>query len=175
MKSMLVILLVLLCGAAVAQTGATIPGIPIPNLPTQLGKPLNAWVPISKNGITYKIDINDIAANKLDTAFVRGDSLYVVKNGVVKGATLPTNSGSVPPAANNAFEDAFTGAANSYNLAHMPIAGTVKLYVNGVKIPPEAYTVSGNTVLVNTAFLSFTLSVNDRIDITYNSTFQISS
>jgi len=163
MKNILIILMLVICAGVKAQ----INGVPIPNLPTQIGKPANAWLLISKGGpTTYKIDINDIASNKLDTVFVRNDSLYNVKNGVVSKGT-PISSG-VP----SNYEDAFTGASNSYNTSHIPIAGTAKIFINGVKIPPETYTVSSNNVLINTALLSFSLSGQDRIDITYQSSFQ---
>jgi hypothetical protein len=93
---------------------------------------------------------------------------YKGKNIRLSGGSTTTTTGSNA----NSFEDAFTGASNSYNVGKTPIAGTVKVFVNGVKLPADSYSVTGNTVLVNTSVLSFTLSVQDRVDINYQSTFQ---
>jgi hypothetical protein len=83
----IVFLVLLLTGSLLIK--AQVSGVPIPSLPTQIGKPPNAWIPISKGNITYKVDINDIASNKLDTVFTRNDSLIVVKGNQVKGTPLP--------------------------------------------------------------------------------------
>lgn len=96
---------------------------------------------------------------------------YNPHTGTVDTVNRAGSGGIVAYTPSNAFEDAFTGATNSYNIGKTPVAGTVNVFVNGVKLPKESYSVNGNNVLVNTAALSFTLSNADRIDINYQSFF----
>lgn len=88
MKNLLTILFIISAFAASAQ----ITGVPIAQLPTQIGKPANGWMPISIGGVTKKLDINSVAGNKLDTFYVHNDTLFGAKAGVVFYNIIPKNA-----------------------------------------------------------------------------------
>lgn len=171
MKTYLILFFLIAFGL-IAQGQQTVPSISITGLPTKIIRPASGWVLIDVSGVSYKMDVNLVAYNKLDTAYISNDSFYTIKNGVKRAQKFSVGSTGTVTGVGNMFEDAFTGLTNSYNLGHQPVVGTVKVFINGVKIPAEAYSVTSNNVLLNTSALSFTLSSADRIDITYNSTFQ---
>jgi len=55
--------------------------IPISNLPNTVN-PVGAYVPVARNGFNYKLLVDSIAAGKLDSVKVSGDTLYSYKRGV---------------------------------------------------------------------------------------------
>lgn len=159
MKVLLFILSLFVCTCALAQA------VPISALPTQATPPKAMWLAGVVDGQTRKIDVKTLP--KLDSFYMRGDTLWGTKAGRTFYSIVSAGTGN----GGFTYEDPFTGASNSFNTSHPPIAGTVKVFINGVKLPQESYAVSSNNVLINTANLSFTLSINDRVDINYQSTF----
>ena len=70
--------------AAISQTKVT-------DLPTLTGDPSGGWMLINKDGLSRKIDAANLGVKKLDSIFLRNDTLFSVKNGsIVSFNALPS-------------------------------------------------------------------------------------
>lgn len=79
------------------------------------------------------------------------------------GAGIP--GGAVEPKKNT---QTFAGSsANQWTLAKTPLAGSIVLYINGQRQPAGYYTVSVNTVLLNSSMASYATDTLDVIEIFY--------
>ncbi|WP_185963160.1 hypothetical protein, partial [Flavobacterium gawalongense] len=57
---------------------------------------------------------------------------------------------------------------STFVLSQIPSAKSkVKMFINGLRVRNSAYTLSGNTVTLDTLILGFTLLLNDRIQFDY--------
>lgn len=73
---------------------------------------------------------------------------------------------------NNSYTETFAGTStNQFTLSKTPVASTIVVYVNGVRLIKDYFTVSVNTVLIGAANTGYSTDTFDKIEITYQSIF----
>lgn len=80
-KFFLASLLFIISFAATSQTKVT-------DLPTLTSDPSGGWILINKDGLSRKIDAANLGVKKLDSIFLRNDTLFSVKNGSIVSFNL---------------------------------------------------------------------------------------
>lgn len=57
-----------------------------------------------------------------------------------------------------------------FTLSKSPMSGTIEISVNGIEIPPSCYSITVNTILINTSCIGYGLASTDGLIIKYLST-----
>lgn len=97
------------------------------------------------------------------------DLLYYLKGGTANNNWALFKASVDDSTKVNSYEEVRTGTTNTLTVTKTPIPGTVRVYVNGVRAPYNSITVTENVILVNTELLSYSITADDMVQITYQS------
>lgn len=68
------------------------------------------------------------------------------------------------------YTEPFIGTASAqFTISKTPVSGRIDVFVNGIRIPRSAFTLTVNTVLINSAALGYPIAATDQIEIIYES------
>jgi hypothetical protein len=91
LKSIITILILFSCFNSYSQ------GIKISELQEQTGTVNDGYIPYVNGGVTKKLNVNKIS--KVDSVYVRNDTLFTLKNGTTKGYKVASGADTLPAGA----------------------------------------------------------------------------